>query len=227
MMTAFLRAIGQLRDPRILRLLGFSVLLGIASFAAVWLGIAFLLTHTSVTRIGWLETAIDLLGGLATLVLTWLLFPLVLSACVCLFLDSVAAAVEARHHPELPPAPGLPWWQSLAVSARFLVAVIVCNVLLLALLLVPPVYPVAYVLVNGALVGREYFELIALRRCSPGMTRQLRRRHLPELLLMGIVVTVMLTVPLLNLITPVIGTAAMVHRFEAWRRADGQPARGT
>lgn len=219
MITAFLRAIGQLRDPRILRILGCSVLLGIASFAAVWLGIAYVLTHTSVTGIGWLEAAVDVLGGLATLVLTWLLFPLVLSACVGLFLDGVAAAVEARHHPQLQPAPGLPWWQSLAVSARFLIVVIVCNVLLLALLLVPPVYPVAYVLVNGVLVGREYFELVALRRCPPATARQLRRSHRLELLLMGIVVTAMLAVPLLNLITPVIGTAAMVHRFEAWRRA--------
>jgi uncharacterized protein involved in cysteine biosynthesis len=186
----------------------------------VWLGVAWLLTHTNITRIGWLETALDVLGGLATLVLTWLLFPLVLSACVCLFLDRVAAAVEARHHPELPPATGLPLWQSLAVSARFLVAVIVCNVLLLALLIVPPVYPAAYVLVNGALVGREYFELVALRRCSTTAAQNLRFRHRTELLLMGIVVTAMLTVPLLNLIAPVIGTAAMVHRLEAWRAGD-------
>jgi uncharacterized protein involved in cysteine biosynthesis len=217
MVTAFLLAIAQLRDPRILRQIGKSVLLGLGCFAAAWVGIAFLLTHVHLTRIGWLETAIEVLGGLATLVLTWLLFPLVLTACVGLFLDGVAAAVEARHHPALPPAPGLPWWRSLAASLRFLAAVIVCNVLLLALLLVPPVYPVAYVLVNGALVGREYFEFVALRRLQPEAAHALQRRHRPALLLMGMVITVMLGVPLLNLITPVIATAAMVHRFEAWR----------
>lgn len=228
MTTAFLRAIAQLGDPRITRLLGFSVLIGIGCFVAAWTGVGFLLTQTSVFELGWLETALDVLGGLATLVLTWLLFPLVLSACVCLFLDSVAAAVEARHFPELPRAPGLPWWQSLLAGLRLLAVVIVLNVLLLALLFVPPLYAVGYVLVNGVLVGREYFELVALRRCEPAAARELRRRHRTEVLLMGIVVTAMLTVPVLNLIAPVIGTAAMVHRCEAWRRpaAGGQAAGG-
>lgn len=227
MISAFLRAFAQLGDPPITRLLGLSALIGIGCFAAAWTGIAFLLTQSSLTEIGWLETTLDVLGGVATLVLTWLLFPLVLSACVCLFLDSVAAAVEARHFPVLPRAPGLPWWQSLLAGLRFLVVVIVLNVLLLALLLVlPPIYPVAYVLVNGVLVGREYFELVALRRCSPAAAHALRRQHGPELLLMGIVVTGMLMVPFLNLVAPVIGTAAMVHRAEAWRRATGSQAAG-
>ena len=226
MLTAFFRALGQLGDPRITRLLGFSVLIGIGCFVLAWTGVAFLLTKTSLFETRWLEAVVDLLGGLATIGLTWLTFPLVLSACVCLFLDSVVAAVEARWFPDLAPATGLPWWQSLLASLRLLALVVVLNVLLLVLLLVPPAYPVAYFVVNGLLVGREYFELVALRRLPPHEARELRRRHGSEVLLMGIAITAMLPVPLLNLIAPVIGAAAMVHRFEAWRRAAPRHAAG-
>jgi len=223
MLNAFSRALGQLTDPRILRILGVVVLLSIASFLASWFGIGWLLTSTRLVDIAWLDTAIDVLGGLATLLLTWLLFPLVASAFVALFLDRIAVAVEARYYPDLPPSPGIPWWQGLLCSLRFLGLVLVMNVLLLPLLLllwiVPPAYPVGYYAVNGFLLGREYFDLVALRRLQPGPARALRQRHSGELLATGVVGAILATVPLVNFIAPVIVTAAMVHRFEAWRRA--------
>lgn len=227
MVGAFLLALAQLGDRRILRLLGRCVLLGVAAFAALWVAVGWLLAQTSVTAIGWLEAALDVLGGLATLALTWLLFPTVLAACVGLFLEPVAAAVEARHHPHLPPAAGLPWWTALGASLRFLLVALVVNLLLLALLAWPPIYPVAYLAANGWLVGREYVELVALRRGPPAAARALRAAHRGELLVFGVVVTALLAVPAANLLVPVVATAAMVHRVQAWsRRAAAQGAGG-
>lgn len=224
MVGAFLLALAQLGDRRMLGLLGRCALLGVAVFAALWLAVGWLLAQTSVTTIGWLDTALDVLGGLATLALTWLLFPAVLAASVGLFLEPVAAAVEARHHPHLPPAPGLPWWTTLGASLRFLAVALVVNLLLLALLAWPPVHPFAYVTMNGWLVGREYVELVALRRGPPAAARALRAAHRGELLVFGVVVTALLAVPVANLLVPVVATAAMVHRVQAWRR--GTPAQG-
>jgi len=226
MLTAFSRALGQLTDPRILRILGACVLLSIACFVASWTGIAWLLTSTRLAEWDLLETMLDVLGGLATLVLTWFLFPVVTCAFVALFLDRIAAAVEAKYYPDLPRSPGIPWWQGLLCSLRFLGLVLVLNALLLLLMMlllfVPPAYPFVpfgYYAVNGFLLGREYFDLIALRRLDPGAARVLRSRHAGELFATGAVGAILLTVPFVNFVAPVLVTAAMVHRFEAWRRA--------
>jgi uncharacterized protein involved in cysteine biosynthesis len=47
----------------------------------------------------------------------------------------------------------------------------------------------------------------------------MRRRHEPELLLTGVGIAFLLTLPFVNLVTPVLATAAMVHRFQHWRGA--------
>lgn len=218
MATAFLRALQQLGDPRIVRLLGICAVASLLTFLAAWAAIGWALAVFDLTSIGWLETTIDVLGGIAAIALTWLLGPLVVTTWIGLLLEPIAAAVEARHYPDLPPAPGLPWWQSLLASLRFLAIVLTVNLLLLALLVWPPVYAPAYAVANGWLVGREYFDLVALRRLPPSVAAAMRRRHRIALLATGCLVTAMFTVPGLNLVTPVIATAAMVHRCEAWRR---------
>ena len=214
MLQAISRSIGDLFLPRVLGLLGLSLLLGTACFVGVWFGLDALLAAWFGESVrGWLGW----LGGLGTLVLAWFLFPPVTAAFVAMFLDQVAAAVEARHYPRLPPAPGLPWHRSLQASLRFLGLLLIANALLLLTLLVPPVYPVAWVVVNGWLMGGEYFELVALRRLQPAAAHDLRRRHGPELLLTGIALAAMAMLPGLNLVVPVLATALLLHRFEAWR----------
>lgn len=219
MIAAWLRAFSQLGDPPVRRVLFRSVALSAVAFALLWIGVAALLTRTALFEVGWLDTVTDVLGGLATLVLTWLLFPAVLSAIIGLFLEEVAGAVEERHYPDLGPARGIGFFAGLLVAVRFLLVLIVANLLLLALLLVPPVFPFAFYAVNGYLLGREYLEMVALRRMSAREARDLRRRNRVALVVFGVASTLMLTVPLLNLVAPVAATAAMVHHVEAWRRS--------
>ena len=221
MFDAFFRAIGQLADPRILRVLVYCVLLSVLCFVAAWLGIGWLLT-TRLFETAWLETAVDYLSVAATLILTWLLFPLLTSAFIGLFLEKIALAVEARHYPELPKSPGLPFWAGLFASLRFLGLIVIAILLLLVLLLFPIAYPVGYLLGNGYLIAREYFELVACRRLSAIDARALRSRHGVELLLLGAGTAFLFTLPVVNFIAPVIATATMVHRFETWRRADAR-----
>ncbi|MCA8952547.1 MAG: EI24 domain-containing protein [Planctomycetes bacterium] len=218
------KAFGQLGDPPFLRVIGGSVLLGIVSFAATWVGAGWLLHSLALFGSESLDTLLAWLGVLATLILTWFLFPMVVIAFVGLFLENIARAVEAKHYPHLAKAPGISFWQGLGATLRFLGVVIAVNVLLLVLLLFPPAYPIGYLLANGYLIGREYFDLVALRRLSPDAARQLRARNTGEMMLLGVGTAFLLTIPVLNLIAPVVATAAMVHRFEAWR---GLPPPGT
>ena len=222
MFNAFSKAISQLNDPRTRKMLWLSIAAALTVFAVLWLVIGTLLTSTSFFAIGWLEWAVDLLGGLATGVMTWFLFPGVISAVIGLFLDDIAAAVEARHYPELPPAEGLGVSAALWMTFRFLGVIIVLNLGLLVFLFFPPLFPFVFYAVNGYLLGREYFELVASRRAGGDEIRELRKAHRGRLFVAGVIVAVALTIPGINLLAPVVATAAMVHLFESWRH-EGSP----
>lgn len=212
-LSAFERALGQLRDPRIIRVLALSLTLSAALFVALWVGIGFLLTETSLFEIGWLDTALDILGGLATALLTFLLFPAVASATAGFFLDSVADAVEARHYPGLGPVRRQTLAEVLLTSAKFLSILVVLNLVMLVFLPFAPIFPFVVYGVNGYLLGREYFELVAARRIEPGQVRAMRRTHRLTVLAAGVIMAGLFTLPVVNLAAPVIGTAAMVHIF--------------
>ena len=218
MFSVFGKGISQLSDRRTRKVLWLSIAAAMAVIAVLWAGIGALLTMTALFEIGWLETAVDLLGGLATLVLTWFLFPGVISAVIGLFLEDIAAAVEARHYPDLPEAQGLPAMKAALVCVRYLGAVIVLNVLALFFLIFPPVFPFVFYGVNGYLLSREYFELVALRRMGPVEARALRKANGGRLFVAGVIITLLLTVPVINLLAPVVATAAMVHLFEDCRK---------
>lgn len=218
MLRALTLAFGQLFTGPILAVLGGCVLLSIGCFVALWFGIDWML--------GWLvgdtgewSTTLGWLGGALTAVLAYLSFPLVTSAFVGLFLERVATLVERRHYPHLPAADGLGVAESIVVTVRFVAVLIGVNVLLVLLLVIVPfAYPVAWLLCNGWLLGREYFELVALRRLDREHSDELRRRRGTECLLTGMALAFLLTVPFVNLVMPVFATAVMVHRFHDWQR---------
>jgi uncharacterized protein involved in cysteine biosynthesis len=88
----------------------------------------------------------------------------------------------------------------------------------LVLIWIPPLNLLLFYLLNGYLLGREYFEMVAVRRLDPAATKRLRRDRRGRVILAGAVITFLLTIPLVNLITPIIATAFMLHVFEDLRR---------
>jgi len=211
LLAAFLKGFGQLSDPRIRRYVWISAGIAVLAFIALWGGVGYLLANTQVFAIGWLDTAVDVLGGLATLVITWVLFPAVLSAAVGLFLDQVAGAVEARHYPAWPAPREQPILEIIGSTLRFLAVMIVLNVGMLVFLVIPPLFPFVFYAVNGYLLGREYYETVALRHVDPTTARAVWRRYRLKFVVAGVITAVLLTVPVLNIIVPIVATSAMVH----------------
>lgn len=217
MVQALIKAIAQLNDKNIQQTLFASILAAMGIFTLLWLVVGYLLTNTSFFEWGWLDTIIDFMGGLATLVITWFLFPGIVTAVIGLFLDRVANAVEAKHYPSLSPATGTSVSETVIASLRFVAMLVVLNIFLLLFLIFPPVFPFVFYSVNGYLLGREYFELVSLRRTDLKQARGIRKRRQGSLFLFGVCIALMLTIPVVNLLTPIIATAAMVHMFEKWR----------
>ena len=211
-----LRAFGQLGDPVVLAVLGGCMALAAMLFALMLWLVPYVLVKLQLLQNAWLDWAIALAGGMATLVVTWFLFPPVAVALVSLFLEPIATAVERRHYPQLGPAPGVPLMTSVWRSTRLVLTLVVANVLMLALLVVPPVYLIAYYVVNGFLLGQEYAELVGLRRCSPQSVDAMIRARRAPLLLFGSLAAFAATIPLVNIVAPVVLTAAMVHLVVGW-----------
>ena len=215
MIKAFSRAIGQLGDPAIRRIVWIGLIGAAGVFVFLWTGVGVLLTETTFFQTGWLDRAVDILGGLATLVVTVLFFPAVATAILGFFLEDAAEAVERRYYPLLPAPRHQSVEEIILSSAKFLAVMLALNVLVLVFLLVPPVFPFVFYAVNGYLLGREYFEVVALRRHDPAAVKELRRRHRGQLFLAGVIIAFLLTLPLINLIAPVLATAVMVHLYSS------------
>lgn len=222
MFSALIRGIRQLSDPATRKVVGLSIGIAILTFLVLFAGIETALRHTSIFQTGWMETVSDVLGRLAAVVLTWLLFPAAISAVVGLYLDRVTEAVEARHYPGLPKVDDQPFAETLLAAGKFLIILVALNFCLLFLIFTGPLYLVMYYLVNGYLISREFFEMVSIRRLDAGQTRALRKQYQTPLLMIGAIFAFLMTVPIVNLLTPIIATATMVHLFETWRaRGDG------
>ena len=201
---------------------GAIVLLGLLA-ATMWY-VVYTVTLFDQWWLGWLDWIVDALGGVAVMGLTWLLFPAVVSAIIGFLLEGVATAVEARHYPHLTKAEGLPIVESVLTAMKFLGVIVVLNLLVLPLYLIPVINLLVFYALNGYLLGREYFELVALRRLSPQDAWLLRKTNGFRVFMAGAVLAFLLTVPVVNLLAPILGTAAMVHLFQAWRK-DRTPAK--
>lgn len=164
---------------------------------------------------GWVDAILEFVARfLAVIVLIPLVHPVV-SLVAGLFLENIAARVEAEDYPADPPGRDQPFWQSLLVAVRFTLVLIVVNLLALPFYLLPVVNIALFWVVNGYLLGREYFELVALRHLPEAEVQALWKRHRPRIFLAGVVVALFTTVPVLNLLAPLFGTALMVHTYKS------------
>lgn len=164
--------------------------------------------------IGWIDAVLAFAARfLAVIVLIPLVHPVV-SMVAGLFLENVAARVEETAYPSDPPGQDQPFWQSVAVALRFTAILIAVNLLALPFYLIPVVNVFLFWAVNGYLLGREYFEMVALRHLAPDEATALRRRHRDRVLAAGVVVALFATVPVLNLFAPLFGAILMVHTYK-------------
>lgn len=225
MVIALLRAISALSAPPLRRVVVLGLGLAVLSFALLWLAVAAALYQAAVFAWRPLNWLVDLLGGFAVLGLSWLLFPAVATLIMGFFLERVAAAVEALDYPGRSLPRRQPWGETAAAMLRLTAATLILNLLALPVyLLVPGINLVLFLVLNGYLLGRGYFEVVAFRRLDAAAARAMRNGFAGRIFLGGVVIAALFALPLVNLVAPVIATAFMVHLFEALPRAAVPPA---
>jgi len=168
----------------------------------------------------WMDTAIAFLTGFGLFIGAGFLIAPVMSVFAGLFLDEISEVVEQRDYPQDQPGAPMPLGRSLVLSVRFLLLVIGVNLVALFLLLVPGINLIIFFLANGYLLGREYFQFVAMRFYGESEASALRARHSTTILLAGMMIAGLLAVPILNLLTPLFATAFMVHVFKRLEHKD-------
>jgi CysZ protein len=164
---------------------------------------------------GWLGVAAAIIAGLGFALVLALLIAPVTALVAGLFLDEIAEVVEKEDYPADPPGRAVPALQSFVLALKFFGVVVLGNIFALILLLIPGVNIAAFFLVNGYLLGREFFEFAAMRFRPEAEAKALRRRNAGTIFLAGLVIAGFLAIPLLNLATPLFAAAMMVHLHKA------------
>lgn len=226
-LSAFAAALGQFGDPRFRRAIWFGLALALALLFAMYALVLMVvqwvtpeaLTLPWIGEVTGLATLLSFASILFMLVLSVFLMVPVASAFTGLFLDDVADAVEAAHYPGLPAAMRTPLGPALVDSLRYFGVLVALNLLGLLLFIVSAgVGMLGLWLINGYLLSREYFTMVALRRMPPEAAHALRKDNLVRLWLAGVLMAIPLSVPLVNLFIPVFGAATFTHLFHRMTR---------
>ncbi len=160
---------------------------------------------------GWLSFVFLIAAGIGLALGLALLLSPVTALIAGLFLDDVAEVIEKRDYPKDASGKAMPLGPAMASSLKFLGVVIIGNIIALFLLFIPGVNLVAFFLVNGYLLGREFFEFAAMRFRSPPEARLFRTKHGSTVFLGGLVIALFLAIPIVNLLTPLFAAGMMVH----------------
>jgi uncharacterized protein involved in cysteine biosynthesis len=223
MLSALTLALSDIVYPPLRRILVLGLVGAVAVLIALSVGLGFGINHLASFDLWWVNRLIDLLGGLAVIVLVWLLFPAVVTLVLGFFLEGAIVSVEARRYPGLPPPRRQSLGEMLRSGLRLAVLGIAINLLALPLyLLLPGLNVVLFYGLNGWLLGREYFEMVALRRFDERQLRAAWQAHRLRILTGGVVIAVLLTVPLVNLAAPLIAAIFMLHLFESLPQRVGE-----
>lgn len=213
--SAFARAIGQLSDPAILRVLAKSLLVTLVVFAAIgtglWFGLYRALVDQGIAYSAELGTVVSVV---VTLIGGWLLFRLVALAVLQFFADEVVRAVEKKHYPAaVTSARTLDWQEELRNTVRSTGRVLLANLIALpfaiALLVTGVGTAILFWAVNGWLLGRELQDMVWLRHADAGNSKP--PVGFAVRFALGGIVAILLTIPFVNLLAPVIGAAAATH----------------
>ena len=187
--------------------LGFTLLL----LALVWVGLDRWANGAFVVATPWLGTLIAILTGIGLFVGAAFLVAPISSLVAGFYFDEMADLAERDCDPAGHGGTALPAGRAVTLSARFALVSLAVNFVALLVFLLPGVNILVFFVANAYLLGREYFELAALRYRPLEEVRILRRKHAVMLFVCGLFIAAFVAVPIVNLLTPLFGTAFMVR----------------
>lgn len=226
MLNAAFKALTQILSPPMRSILWKSVGLALVLVVAVSIGLQRLLSWLTVSGELWAEGMIGPDYSTALNVLAWIvsiaaglgvvfgaifLMPAITSLVASFFVDDVADIVEREHYPAEKPGVALPFARAMTEGIKTALLTILVYLLALPLVLFAGAGFIVFFLATAWLLGREYFELAAMRFRTPDEAKMMRKQNAATVFTAGLFIAAFVTIPIVNLATPLFGMAFMVH----------------
>jgi CysZ protein len=167
--------------------------------------------HAPASAAAWL---LSIAAGLGIIVGSVLLMPAVTAVVGSFFADQIADEVERENYPADSPGKALPLWLALWEGFKAALLAVVIYFCAAPLILFAGFGAVIFFLATAYILGREYFELAAMRFLPPPQAKALRRRNATTVYVGGLFIAAVVSIPIVNLATPLFAMALMVHVYK-------------
>lgn len=171
--------------------------------------------HYPISVLAW---ALSIAAGLGIVFGGIFLMPAVTSLVTSFFADRIAEVVEREHYPGDMPGVDLPMSIAMIEGIKTALLTIVVYIIAAPLLLFAGFGGLVFFFATAWLLGREYFELAAMRHRTPASAKALRRRHAGTVYAAGLFIALFVSIPIVNLATPLFAMALMVHTYKRIER---------
>lgn len=213
------KALSLVFDPAFFGVVLKSVLLTLGLFVALFAAALYGAQHLPPFHWPWINFLLEFLAPLLMVILFAYLGAPVAALFASFFLEDVAGAIEARDYPADAKSNPVPVGAAFSASFRAFILLIFVNILLLPFhVFMPGVADILTFLADGWFLGRQYFDLVALRHLPLGEVDAMRRRYASAIFLGGIMISLMAVIPFADFIAPVFGAALMTHAFRKFMR---------
>jgi len=226
MLDAAIKALSQMISPPMRSILWRSIGLALVLIIVLAIGLQRLLSwfatsgevwlegllgpgwHTSIEVLSWI---VSIAAGLGVVFGGVFLMPAITSLVASFFVDDVADIVEREHYPAERPGTALPLGQAVWEGSKTALLTIAVYLIALPFVFFAGIGFIVFFIATAWLLGREYFELAAMRFRSPEEAKAMRRQHAPAVFTAGLFIAAFVSIPIVNLATPLFGMAFMVH----------------
>jgi len=218
LITASGKAIGSIFSPGMFGVFIKSLLLTLLALVLFVMGVtsiaAMLAGYVTDPQIAaWLPV----LSGFGAVLFAYFLFPGIMPLIVNFFDSKIATLIEQKDYPAARPI-NPPFWPEFWHDARFSLMAISLNILVLPLYLVPVINIFVFYVLNGHLLGKEFFVMVARRHLPLTNAIALQRAHSGTIFAGGVMLSLLATIPLLNLLAPFWAIAMMTHLYHALKK---------
>lgn len=245
MFDAAVKALSQILSPPMRSILWRSIALALVLITVLAIGLQRLLSwftsygenwaeamlgsgfHTPLNALAWV---LSIAAGLGVVLGGIFLMPAITSLVAGVFVDEVAEHVEREHYPAERPGMALPLGLAMREGIKTALLTIVVYLVALPFVFVAGAGFLIFFLATAWLLGREYFELAAMRFRTPAQAKAMRKQNAAVIFTAGLIIAAFVSIPIVNLATPLFGMALMVHmhkRLSGSRPELIEPARRT
>ncbi|HEX7791287.1 MAG TPA: sulfate transporter family protein [Afipia sp.] len=226
MFDAALKALSQILSPPMRSILWKSVGLALVLIVAAAVALQRLLSWLAGSGEVWAETMVgsdyhmlitilawivSIAAGLGIVVGAVFLMPAITSLVASVFVDDVADIVEREHYPAEKPGVALPVGRAVVEGSKTALLTIVVYLVALPFVLIAGAGFIVFFIATAWLLGREYFELAAMRFRTPEEAKIMRKQNGATVFAAGLFIAAFVSIPIVNLATPLFGMAFMVH----------------